>query len=332
MEFQHGNNTVSDLRIQPANTKERDDLSSPSKNFSFVSSSSSKSDSSEDHSEPDADKTSTTDITGTHKLDKDTGLASEHDERDVPNTSNMRQEQSNHMLSGSTSLPPVSSNSPELSLDNGSTTQSPPVQTMEQTDSYRIPSSAFARNKSTTPMEWSVASNESLFSIHGNMSFTRDQSFLLGRSGELGIPEEPTMTGLSFRYSNGQIPAVDEKSAKLEEGSGVTEAAAGTKKEVLKENAEDNSKEKLSLPDGPLNDSRLSHQSDESRSSVQSFAFPILTSEGGRSGSLKVSVAEEQTQQQQQPQSQLQPQTSAATPEVAQTSWFSCFSCCSSKS
>lgn len=52
-------------------------------------------------------------------------------------------------------------------------------------DPNRIPSSIF-NSRPTNPMEWSVASNESLFSIHmGNNSFSRDQAFLLYRSGEL---------------------------------------------------------------------------------------------------------------------------------------------------
>ncbi|OWM64524.1 uncharacterized protein LOC116207431 [Punica granatum] len=52
-------------------------------------------------------------------------------------------------------------------------------------DPNRIPSSIF-NSRSTTGMDWSVASNESLFSIHmGNNSFSRDQAFLLYRSGEL---------------------------------------------------------------------------------------------------------------------------------------------------
>ncbi|CAA6658886.1 unnamed protein product [Spirodela intermedia] len=53
-------------------------------------------------------------------------------------------------------------------------------------DDCRIPSSIFERTKSTAPVEWSVASNESLFSIHaGNSSFSRDYLFLSGMSGEL---------------------------------------------------------------------------------------------------------------------------------------------------
>lgn len=240
MEVQHGSKTVGDLRTQPETTEEMDDFSSPSKNFSFVSSPSSDSDSSTVEFEPDANQTSTTD------------------------TLNLRQEQS---MSGSASPPLVSGNGHDMSSANGSTTQSTSGQTMEQIDPYRIPSSAFVTNKSK--MEWSVASNESLFSIHGNMSFNRDQSFTLSKSGELGTPEDSSSRGVSLRYPEDETPAVDEKSAKLEE------AADGTKKEVLKENAEDNIKEKLASPSGPRNSSRRSQHSDGSRSSVQSFAFPM---------------------------------------------------------
>lgn len=67
--------------------------------------------------------------------------------------------------------------------------ESPPVQVMERPaddSGYRIPSYVFASNKSSNP-EWSLASNESLFSIPaGNMSFTRDQFSWLLKSGESG--------------------------------------------------------------------------------------------------------------------------------------------------
>ncbi|KAG8100105.1 hypothetical protein GUJ93_ZPchr0013g34288 [Zizania palustris] len=75
--------------------------------------------------------------------------------------------------------------------------QTPPVQaTMsrasdESSDPKRIPSSVFARSKSTTPTDWSVTSNESLFSINvGNASFSKDHFFLYGKTGELG-PNDP---------------------------------------------------------------------------------------------------------------------------------------------
>ncbi|XVF34665.1 hypothetical protein REPUB_Repub18cG0078400 [Reevesia pubescens] len=42
-------------------------------------------------------------------------------------------------------------------------------------DPYRIPSVVFARSKSTIPIDWSNASNDSLFSIQvGSNSFSRD--------------------------------------------------------------------------------------------------------------------------------------------------------------
>lgn len=51
-------------------------------------------------------------------------------------------------------------------------------------DPSRIPASIFS--KPSTPREWSMASNESLFSIHvGNTSFSKDQFFMMYRSGEL---------------------------------------------------------------------------------------------------------------------------------------------------
>lgn len=67
-----------------------------------------------------------------------------------------------------------------------SATESPPIQVMERPSGFdpkRIPPSVFV-SKSPSPMEWSVASNESLFSIHiGNNSFSRDR--VLKSSGEL---------------------------------------------------------------------------------------------------------------------------------------------------
>ncbi|KAL7094648.1 hypothetical protein ACP275_11G117100 [Erythranthe tilingii] len=75
--------------------------------------------------------------------------------------------------------------------------KSPPTQTMgggplpepPGYDPNRIPASIFA--KSTTAGEWSVASNESLFSIHmGNNSFSRDYAILFGKSGEFPRPED----------------------------------------------------------------------------------------------------------------------------------------------
>lgn len=81
---------------------------------------------------------------------------------------------------------------PEWNSSTALPTVSPPVQVMGRPtgyDPHRIPSSVFV-TKPATAMEWSVASNESLFSIHmGNNSFSREQ-FNLMKSGELKSPEE----------------------------------------------------------------------------------------------------------------------------------------------
>ncbi|KAL2252373.1 UNVERIFIED_CONTAM: hypothetical protein Sindi_0032000 [Sesamum indicum] len=87
------------------------------------------------------------------------------------------------------------SSSPEQSTGSPDQAQmkSPPTQTMGQPPGYdpnRIPASVFS-SKSGNPTEWSVASNESLFSIHmGNNSFSRDYAILYGKSGEFPRPED----------------------------------------------------------------------------------------------------------------------------------------------
>ncbi|EYU28867.1 hypothetical protein MIMGU_mgv1a010940mg [Erythranthe guttata] len=75
-------------------------------------------------------------------------------------------------------------------------------------DPNRIPSSIFSRP--STPTEWSVASNDSLFSIHiGNNSFSRDHVSRIGvdlyrsgelqKSGELSKSEELCQTEESYK-------------------------------------------------------------------------------------------------------------------------------------
>uniref|UniRef100_A0A7N0T1P8 Uncharacterized protein n=1 Tax=Kalanchoe fedtschenkoi TaxID=63787 RepID=A0A7N0T1P8_KALFE len=78
-------------------------------------------------------------------------------------------------------------------------TQSPAVQIMERpgedASPYRIPDYVFDRTKSTAPVEWSSASNESLFSIQmGHMSFTGDL-FLYNKSEDLGTHNKPGEVG-----------------------------------------------------------------------------------------------------------------------------------------
>ncbi|CAN1818516.1 hypothetical protein LINPERHAP1_LOCUS28404 [Linum perenne] len=67
-------------------------------------------------------------------------------------------------------------------------------------DPKRIPSSVFA-SKSGKGIDWSVASNESLFSIHmGNNSLSRDQIAMLYKSGELAMLDQ------EYSNNNNQPP------------------------------------------------------------------------------------------------------------------------------
>lgn len=146
-------------------------------------------------------------------------------------------------------------------------TQPPASQEMERSPSgYRIPASVFERNKSSTPGDWSVASNESLFSIHvGNMSFTNDH--YMWRSGELGPPpaaaSASTSTEQMFCYS-GQSSvggANDMRSREL----GIAEA---TMLEVIKE-SEGRPQPKLTP------EARNARRSAGSNQSNMSFAFSM---------------------------------------------------------
>ncbi|KAK6280981.1 hypothetical protein POUND7_014806 [Theobroma cacao] len=121
--------------------------------------------------------------TSSPKFDEDTEPSS----KDKSNVSGNNFPKSEGWQNGSAG--PKSTSQQVSSVSHESTsTQSPPIQVMdrqEEYDPYRIPSAVFARSKSTTPVDWSIASNESLFSIQvGNNSFSRDHILNL-KSGEL---------------------------------------------------------------------------------------------------------------------------------------------------
>ncbi|KAL3529682.1 hypothetical protein ACH5RR_009004 [Cinchona calisaya] len=204
----------------------------------------------------------------------------------------------------------------ESNLADMPATDSPPMQAMERptNSKYRIPSHVFARTKSNNPVDWSVTSNESLFSIHmGNMSFTRDQLFL--RPEELAtIPGESSTSGQMFNYSTSALPGESTTTtpgqmfnystnqppgSKAEDGKS-HELAVETMKEVLKENdhqkppgnnaaggkshesAVEKTKEVLKENEHQnreksIAEGRISHHSAGSNASTMSFAFPILT-------------------------------------------------------
>ncbi|XVF08923.1 hypothetical protein REPUB_Repub07fG0046500 [Reevesia pubescens] len=256
----------------------------------------------------------------------------------------------------------VSSMSNNGRSDDGSATPIPPTQATERPaggslsdNSDRIPSHVFSRTITTGPAEWSVASNESLFSIHmGNMSFTREQLSLMYKSGELGYTSDSTFSGpLAIVPSNNQTPREStestKKSGNLNKGQfGVTEAAAAeTMREVLREK-ESQHKDNISPHSRSL--------SQHSDASVKSFAFPILTDHADKYGSMRKSTKNKkqvsrpstpsetpkaltppETPKPHSPSKTPKPdihksQTPNTTPNARPKGWFSCFSCCPSSS
>ncbi|KAL6541211.1 hypothetical protein OROHE_010919 [Orobanche hederae] len=226
---------------------------------------------------------------------------------------------------------PITCNSSLPVNDNGSPTEAPCNQAMRRVSStYRIPSSIFARSKSSDAQtDWSVASNESLFSIYmGNMSFRNDNP--LWRSGELGTPAgEASTSDHMFSYS-AQQPKCAEIMRSRELG-----LAEATMKEVIRESESRNY----------VTSCRSSHGSG---TSTTSFAFSLKEGDhsqkvaSSRTPSSVRSISEEQAQCKKQPLTMgatETPQSStncdptatdhAPKPNPPRPKWSSCFSCCS---
>lgn len=227
--------------------------------------------------------------------------------------------QSNDELAERSSGPTASYHSLDSSSSSGSITQSPQVQVMERTSDsnggtpspYRIPSSVFARTKSSAPQEWSMTSNESVFSIHmGNMSFHKDL-YWMNKSGELSKGAELIISPHPTDYSSNQpptplvdhssnqslLPLIDhpsnppspkrgnhsidifKKNMTLDEGLHATPEAVETMKAVLRENAATECEKENSFhTEGASCHSATaspSHLSSASGASNRSFVFPM---------------------------------------------------------
>ncbi|KAL6995071.1 hypothetical protein U1Q18_005205 [Sarracenia purpurea var. burkii] len=237
MESEHGSTPTGVLRMYPPSTANVFDLSTTEKKLRSSSSKSSSSSPDSPFDNPFKDNDNE------HKAYKS------------------KDEQLTHELPVSTLPPQVAGDIHQLNFLGTAKTESPPFQVMERSGdpTPRIPSCVFARTKSTAPVDWSVASNESLFSIHtGNMSFNYDAMFW--QSGELGVPGEPS--------ASSQIKSTIDVGKPSNEGNAV-KAAVETMKEVKRKSAKDKSDEKFSLTPS------ISVRSDVSGTSGQSFAFPM---------------------------------------------------------
>ncbi|XP_050229473.2 uncharacterized protein LOC126678622 [Mercurialis annua] len=201
-------------------------------------------------------------------------------------------------------------------------------------DPNRIPSSIFA-SKPTTPMDWSVASNESLFSIHmGNNSFSRDHVFLMYKSGE--FPDTNNSQTSLFPVAEGGAVTSLEDSMITEEKS-VRPAKPETKSPI-------NAGYENRLPRAvPYESKPLKHMMHDkfhhgeevrnSASSAQSFQFPVLETNLVGNSSVKVVMENVPSKKQMRHEPQLHIHGHGSGPGTPRKptggSWFSCFSCCS---
>uniref|UniRef100_A0A6N2NKZ2 Uncharacterized protein n=1 Tax=Salix viminalis TaxID=40686 RepID=A0A6N2NKZ2_SALVM len=220
------------------------------------------------------------DFESSNKPHEVTQPASKDHENGVSIDNSHRSEENEDGSSDHALTPPVSGATCESLAHNMSPKQSPPLQVMERAGGYdplRIPSSIFEKNKGAQPMDWSVASNESLFSIHvGNNSFSRDHALLFGDPGKSG---DITKSGESIMFSplppremvatDNQSSVPDMETNKQKGGS--SGMADNTIKDPAEyQNEEDNTNQAVSWK-SPSSSNRSYGSGD----SVKSFSFPM---------------------------------------------------------
>lgn len=209
-----------------------------------------------------------------------------------------------------------------------SETQNPPVQVMERpgesagtSPQYTFPSHVFSKSNINSPVEWSTASNESLFSIYmGNTSFSNE---LVGfKSGELDKPGEVYMYDQPIASPTPEQPPaqvnkfndISQRTAEHqllhEESSKATEAkAAETMREVIMESSQ-------------TTENVASNSHRQSNGSAKSYAFQSSKSRDKRASS---NVAGEKENQQKPSEENETPNTADQAPKS--NKWL-CFSCC----
>ncbi|KAJ6738663.1 SUPPRESSOR SRP40-LIKE PROTEIN [Salix koriyanagi] len=202
-------------------------------------------------------------------------------------------------------------------------------------DPNRLPSSIFA--KPSNPAEWSVTSNESLFSIYmGNGSFSRDNAFMLYKSGEVPPKLDHETSNIA---SPSLIPVIEvesndredkntsietevkgKESSDSEEMEPKSTADIDTRKEVLAATEKISRQEKMP----PVEEVQVSFSS-----SNRSFQFPLLDAASGRTNSFHEVMGKLPSEKpsQQEPPKPAETTTPGTNPKAAGNCWFSCFSC-----
>ncbi|XP_047321041.1 uncharacterized protein LOC124925113 [Impatiens glandulifera] len=235
-------------------------------------------------------------------------------------------------------LPPMSPQSSSNNLTSATTTEtdgtigsssSDQLQPFTGYDSNRIPSAVFSR-KPTNRMEWSVASNESLFSIHmGNNSFSMGPDMMM--PFDFGNEMKPGLNDANAPFG---LPTTAEGVENSNDSSRMNSISSNLKEEdnsmirqqpspmIPKKDATNhsfditNNVQEPNSPSGGMipvstggtysgsdvsNHTRDSssvtgtHVSRESGTSSSSFAFPLLASESGTKKRLNAAAPEQPT-------------------------------------
>ncbi|TYH73661.1 hypothetical protein ES332_D05G344800v1 [Gossypium tomentosum] len=181
-------------------------------------------------------------------------------------------EHKHHVSDGDASLPLAS----QVSCVTHEPTlmQSPLVQVMDRVgglDSSKIPSAVFARSKSITPMDWSLPSSESLFSIQlGDNSFSRDY-ILSSKSRELFKSGEFVELSPLAIVLQGDTVKKGVESDKSE----ATSISDDVVKDKTGRSVEGQVIEKPARPMVSWNSDTTAHHSVDNVASVHSIDFPI---------------------------------------------------------
>ncbi|XP_022993657.1 uncharacterized protein LOC111489581 isoform X2 [Cucurbita maxima] len=213
---------------------------------------------------------------------------------------------------------------------------------LENHDPNRIPISIFS-GKPSNPMEWSTASNESLFSIHvGNNSFSRENFNFFTKSGELMLNPNSSLN-LPSLPPLVEPPRVESKTGITVNVSAEPVTSTGPQIPAISVHQ----KEPTTTPTDELRGRQS--VSNDSMNSSHSFQFPLLASEGATPKTTSSVSTDSGATPQQQPVTKLQtkrqqsmkqespehespsPSHEITAPSPATNSgsgWFSCFSWC----
>ncbi|KAK7388867.1 hypothetical protein VNO78_23694 [Psophocarpus tetragonolobus] len=217
--------------------------------------------------------------------------------------------------------------------NQGSEIQNPPMQMMErpgESPGYIFPSHVFSKSNANSTVEWSTASNESLFSIYmGNTSFSNE--LICFKSFELDKPGDASMHDQSNASPSQQPPTplnkfndISQKTYEQQlldgETSKATEAkAAETMREVIMESSR--TADNIGQGDEKVSNSLC-------QDNANSHAFQ--SSEGRDKKVSSKGVGEKQNQPNQSEEIE-KPNGADQAPKSttnAPNKWLNCFSCC----